>query len=249
MKKNLLYLFAILFLAGSVSACSSDNDDEVVSNEHIVGTWKLDPIKIGENLSPLELVIARKNGVKDEDFSIMGGLFKGESAMQMGSQIAGGIVGTVLDEIIFKENMNIVAKYKEMNGMEPIGEWLTSPDGLAKYKCLKGNRLLLSLDAKAIIKEAQIEDEMMISMINKFLKDDFKLLCTFNNDFTTLKITADLLEMTNKNIKPIFDNLLELPEKALEDLGGKDFIENLAKELPIMFKNASKFEANIYLKR
>lgn len=249
MKKNLLYLFAILFLAGSISACSSDDDDDVVSNEHIVGTWKLDPITIGENLSPLELVIVRKNGVEDKDFSIMEGLLPGEAAMEMGSQLAGGVVGQVLDEIFFKENMNIVAKYKEMDGKEPIGEWLTSPEGLAKYKYLKGNKLLLSLDANAIIKEAQIENEMMISMINKFLKDDFKLLCTFNNDFTTLKITADLLDMTNKNIKPIFDSLLELPEEAFEDFLGKDFIENLAKELPVMFGNASKFEANFYLKR
>lgn len=250
MKKNLFYLFAIVFMAVGVTACSSSDDDSV-SNEKVVGVWELNGALKEDNTvesSPLLLNIKRKAGVADKDFIIMG-LLPGETAMELGSSIAGGLIMSVLEEINFKDNLNIVAKYKELKDNKPTGEWLTSPDGLATYKCLSGDRLLLSLDSKAIIKEANLDNEIIEELIRKFLGQSLKLQCVFNEDLTTMTISVDLLSLTQKNIRPVFDSLLQLPDDLFEAIGGKDFFVGLSKELPVMFDNASKFEASILLKR
>lgn len=250
MKKSLFYLFAILFMAGTVTACSSSDDDKDVVSVDIVGEWKLDGAFNGDTVekSPIELTIVRKAGVEDKDFSIMG-FIPGEKAMEMGSGIAGGLVMKVLEEIIFLDDSNIIAKYKEMDGTKPTGEWITSPEGLASYKLLTNNSLLLKLDADAIIKEANIENEKIVSIVKEFLKDDFILACSFNDEVNKLKFSMDLLDITNKNINRAFEEILALPDEVLDGMGGKEFLEALSKELAVMFSNASKFEASILLKR
>lgn len=47
--KKLFYLFAILTMAFGFTACGSDDDDDDIAKDAIVGTWKLTEVKTKES--------------------------------------------------------------------------------------------------------------------------------------------------------------------------------------------------------
>lgn len=342
MKKSLFYLFAILFMAGTVTACSSSDNDkdenslkvsvaalsfesvageqtfDITSNVEwavnsdqewcvvtptsgknevtvkvtenrgaaertakisivgkgvaakevkvtqktgevvpvegpIVGEWKLMPSDMVNSNYSIILSAERKEGVSDDDYSIvLPGFFDEpyelESAVSMGAMFGSMKLAPMVQSITFKENGQIVANYFDIDAEgSPVGDVKTSPEGLMSYILSGDNKSLkVTPNAEAIIakmKEDGTGNDMVYGILREYLKGDFDLESNFTNTNQSVAISTNVLPLLLANIDTILNAVKDLPlEGALGDM-----VKSVVEQIPALLNNTKEFRLGLNL--
>lgn len=252
MKKNLFYLFAIVFMAVGVTACSSSDDDKekpLPELTKIVGEWA--PEQNIVMFTPM-----RKEGVSDDDYSISGGIFTEpyplEDAMQMGSGLASEKLAPMLKAIEFKQSLEIVAAYFDIDEEGAIhGDVKFSPEGLMTYKFNESNNsMVITPNAKNIIakmKEDKTGNEEVYALINKYLVGSFKAECVFSNKDNTKELVAiqlEVLPLVKENFEMISSTITNLLPPVL-----KPIVDPILSQIPTLLENTQSFKVSLNLNR
>ena len=244
MKKNLFTLLMVFGCISLFSACSSSDKDEVKIDSPIVGRWELNGQVDKDELieSPVFLVWEKKDNVAEKDFILNIGMnLPIPTVASMGEAVAGAQLMNLLKSVMFDESGNITAIYKDIEG----DKWLTSPKGLASYT-ISNSVLKLSLNADKIISEAGITDQAIQKTLKDYLSEPY--LIKYRLDGDDLACYIDL-EFVTKNLDSLLETIDSLTDEQYDSIGGKDFIQNIAKQLPNLFEKTKKFEFGIKFKR
>lgn len=181
MKKNLFYLFAIVFMAVGVTACSSSDNDKEMSIE---GKWTFVRY-VEDKTNGVILSVESESNATGEAEEIFG-------QIKSFSPMVGILLSNLLQSVVLDTDKSVTASYngQEINGISDIApllfavkddiDWVSSSKGLASYENSKGN-LYLKLNAEAIIKEANIAPEMH-DIIKSSLKNPIRLKYTVSNN-------------------------------------------------------------------
>ena len=253
MKKNLFYLFAILFVASTVTACSSSDKDEnlVEIDSEIVGEWSL--FKSTKDKYPVILKAQPKEGVTDDEYSLVVPGFIEEpylfsNAMSMGAMMGSHKLAPMLEAIEFRKNGEIVAKYLDINSDgKPVGEVKTSPEGLMKYSVNeKKSVIIVTPNAANIIEKMKSDgtgNDMIYGLINQYLKGSFQLSYNLSDNNSAVAITVDLLDFSKANIYKI----AELVSKAEIEEPLKQVAISIVEQMPKILDLTDVLEAGLNL--
>lgn len=217
MKKKFIYLFAMLFVAGSFVACSSSNDDD---KSTVTGTWEM-PRTDGVAIEIVTNDKASQMFLEDD----LGNIKALTGAL-------GTFLGNMLQSVTFDKG-DIKASYNGDFSIEgktdaeiaayimgyifnsqKIENWIDSPSGLVSYKFKSNNVLALTLNIDAISQEANIDNSTRDILKEVFAKPiELKYLpksedelfvyldkSTINSIFETVGFSEDMLRALHPSI-------------------------------------------------
>lgn len=248
MKKNLFYLFAILFMAGAVTACSSDDEEVFKIDAKLVGEWNL------AEASPVILSAEAKAGVSEDEYVLNLPIFEEpynfSDALSTGAFMGGAKLKTMLESISFKENGEVVAKYYDIDAAgNPLGDAKISPEGLMTYS-VSVDRPILRLvpNAKNIIakmKEDGTGNEMIYNLISTYLSGSFFIEYKLSNGDLALEIKADVLPSAKRYFPKVAAMLgdVELSPEM------KPMVDALLSDMPGILKNSKFIDAGLNLEK
>lgn len=145
MKRNLFYLFGLIFSMSLFTACSGDDKD----GSSVVGTWNLAPTVLDNGhlvTGPLAMTWKAAEGT-------MVGSFPVASLAIMVEPLAGIVLPQVLKDVTFDEGNDILATYSDA-GISLDGNvtpnWLVSEKGYARFEVVSDTKILVFLNLDKI---------------------------------------------------------------------------------------------------
>lgn len=240
MKKNLMSLLTLIGFVTIFAACSSDNNKDEkpkIEDEALVAQWNVDKSPLILELKPKEDVPADQytiavpdipNVMEAQDVSL-------ELIPMFGPVVITPKLKAVLKSVSFNDDLSITAEYMEDGNVK------VSPKGLISYKVITKNELMqVQLDAKAIIKEAEITDELLVNIITQALKEPIQLKYNIEDDTLNCFIDMEIMTKLIPTIKAAIGNL-ELHEVILTE------INNVIAQLPRIAEQTDIFKLGLSL--
>lgn len=237
--KKFIYLMAMVCTLGFFTACSSDEDD-IVRNEKIEGTWKVQDA----NGNPTGSVVLNWEGSNDATITIPGfdDPYPVKDAIKMAPKLLNSQLRNVLQDVTFNEKGQISATYKEESDDK---DWKVAND-YASYQVVNENMITLFLNTTKItedIDDAQ-EKAMITNMLNQFKTGipvhvsypaTNKVYFYVDKDFVASIITM-LYAQVNK-----------IPTTGMDKEDLAQFMKSVVNQLPAIMDKTTKFEAGIEL--
>lgn len=237
--KKFIYLMAMVCTLGFFTACSSDEDD-IVRNEKIEGTWKVQDA----NGNPTGSVVLNWEGSNDATITIPGfdDPYPVKDAIKMAPKLLNSQLRNVLQDVTFNEKGQISATYKEESDDK---DWKVAND-YASYQVVNENMITLFLNTTKItedIDDAQ-EKAMITNMLNQFetgipvhvsYPATNKVYFYVDKDFVASIITM-LYAQVNK-----------IPTTGMDKEDLAQFMKSVVNQLPAIMDKTTKFEAGIEL--
>lgn len=225
MKKNLLYLFALVCSMSLFTACNDDDQDETVSP--LVGTYVMQgyttaTITDADGKDKLDCPVSGPLYAewvcepKDEfteaitaTFKLMGGAMLPQVLNTISLDKEGNILAAYIPNpsLVFEQNWAMGAfglPYPETSIIKNLaakGGWVNSPVGLAKWS-EKGGKFYVTLDVAAIL-AASLDDNSgdMAELINQILSGTPAEI----KELLAVVLGADVKNVSDKTINMLLD--------------------------------------------
>ena len=249
--KKFIYLMAMVCTLGFFTACSSDDDNdekEIVRNEKIEGTWKVQDA-VDENGIPTGTgsVVLNWEGSDDAVITIPGLLdepYPVKDAISMAPMLLNSQLSSVLKDVTFNEKGQISATYKEEADDK---DWKVAND-YATYKVVNENMITLFLNTAKITED--IDDAQEKAMVSSML-DQFKTGIPVHVSYPAVNkvrfyvdkdFVAPIIAMLDAQV-----NKIPATGMDKEDLAQFMILKSVVNQLPTIMEKTTKFEAGLEL--
>ena len=219
MKKNLVYLWALIFSMGFFYSCDDDGD----AKENLLGTW---------NLKQNNAMII--NWESSANISIGGVTMPATAVAALMAEYGSVELQDELRSITFKNDGNVEVDYKGESGV-------FTKDLFGKYKALSKSDLLYFPDVDKILKGIYGIDNATINEMKALSKDGIPVKCSLTG--SSLNEAYFYLDTkTIKAMKVLFVALeASITGNSTEDL----IIKAVFNALPVALDNTEKIEIGL----
>lgn len=236
--KKFIYLMAMVCTLGFFTACSSDEDD-IVRNEKIEGTWKVQDA----NGNPTGSVVLNWEGSNDATITIPGfDPYPVKDAIKMAPKLLNSQLRNVLQDVTFNEKGQISATYKEESDDK---DWKVAND-YASYQVVNENMITLFLNTTKITED--IDDAQEKAMITNML-DQFKTGIPVHVSYpATNKVYFYVdKDFVASIITMLYAQVNKIPTTGMDKEDLAQFMKSVVNQLPAIMDKTTKFEAGIEL--
>lgn len=249
--KKFIYLMAMVCTLGFFTACSSDDDDNekdnVVRNEKIEGTWKIQEAGF-ENGKSTGSVVLKWEGSDDAAITIPG--FNEDKpylikyAINMAPMLLNTQLRSILQDVTFNEKGQISATYKEEANDK---DWKVAND-YATYKVVNENMITLFLNTTKITED--IDDVQEKAMITSML-DQFKTGIPIHVSYPAANKVYFYVDkdFVAPIITMLYAQVNKIPTTGMDkdDLAKFKILKSVIDQLPTIMEKTTKFEAGLEL--
>lgn len=240
MKKNLLYLLALVCSVSMFASCDGKKNDDTPKIPAIAGTWNLAPTVYGEDKvfvsGPLTMIWDAPEG------TMVGGADVNAVAPLV-ELMGGPLLSGLIKDVTFHQDGAVTVTYADQPEEAPAVEgekpnWIDSGKGYATYKEINdGKQILLFVNLQKMVGDEVNLPEMYekFPLLKQFVESGIPLNVVISSDKKALSLCMDkdMMDMLATRIEGI---LPLLPEG--EDM---EFIKQILTDMPAALKATTEF--------
>lgn len=259
--KKFFYLMALVCTLGVFTACSSDDDDpQIVRNEKIEGTWKLEDVTIKDLGDQGELYVGSAKFTwdcpADTKITIDMGGFPMEMPVATVTSLVNNLANTYLPQILKDVTLTadgkINATYTDLpedagfaDASATISNWKKA-EGYATYKVASENLIYVTVNAdKATESIDDAEEKAQIkAILQKY--NSIPVNIRWNGEKPYFFVDKAFVQPLLANLVAMLSNV-PTDDMDEEDLASFNMLKGIVNQLPSIMEKTTTFEAGLEL--